>query len=118
MIEKSISRSRDMLMVAHPRLSGRDGQPQETSGAPSIGSNTCFRRIAVAPPAQPSSRAGAAGRTIGAPGETRTPTSLRTTDFESAASTGSATGAHRDDGGQMSEESGDFKAAAPPPRSS
>lgn len=30
---------------------------------------------------------------IGAPRETRTPTSLRTTDFESAASTGSATGA-------------------------
>ena len=32
----------------------------------------------------------------GAPGETRTPTSLRTTDFESAASTSSATGALRD----------------------
>src|SRR5208282_1445883 len=37
---------------------------------------------------------------IGAPGETRTPTSLRTTDFESAASTGSATGArHPSPGG-------------------
>ncbi len=30
---------------------------------------------------------------IGAPGETRTPTSVRKTDFESAASTNSATGA-------------------------
>ena len=32
----------------------------------------------------------------GAPRETRTPTSIRTTDFESAASTNSATGALRD----------------------
>lgn len=31
---------------------------------------------------------------FGAPRETRTPTSLRTIDFESTASTNSATGAH------------------------
>ena len=43
--------------------------------------------------ARPHGRAGAAAAMVGAPGGTRTPTPLRAADFESAASTGSATGA-------------------------